>query len=136
MKRYIASSRYGYGAIDLYETGDLPENGGNGSCLRTVVSGITQKLSHSLAGELQSAYETGRRDTLADLISTKQIAELAGVSKQAVSNWTTRHEDFPKPAFVVSAKLPVYLRSEVMAWLKANPRHKRTVRQAIVPERF
>jgi len=53
------------------------------------------------------------------LVSSTDIAELAGVSRGAVSNWRRRHEDFPKPASGPTTK-PLFSRAEVTSWLLAN----------------
>ena len=50
-----------------------------------------------------------------------EIAELAGVTKQAVCNWTKRHPTFPQPL----AKLhmgPIYNLKEVKTWLVKSKR--------------
>ncbi|MGW1799207.1 N-6 DNA methylase [Streptomyces sp. NPDC001984] len=56
----------------------------------------------------------------ADLtISASDIAQLAGVGRSTVSNWRSRHEDFPKPV-AGSAASPRFDAAQVRAWLKAN----------------
>jgi len=53
-----------------------------------------------------------------------EIADLAGVTKQAVNNWMKRHSTFPQPL----AKLrmgPIYNLDDVQVWLHKS---KRTTR--------
>lgn len=52
------------------------------------------------------------------LLSTTEIAFMAGVRKSSVSMWKKRHEDFPKP---VTHKL--YNANEVEAWLEQRKRN-------------
>jgi len=52
-----------------------------------------------------------------DLIGINEIAEMAGVSRQAVANWRKRSENFPRP-IVELASGPVFHRSQVRAWLR------------------
>ncbi len=53
---------------------------------------------------------------VADLVGIAEIAKLARVSRQAVSNWRTRYDDFPAPRASLRGG-PVFSRSEVLAWL-------------------
>lgn len=50
------------------------------------------------------------------LVAASDIADLAGVSRAAVSNWRRRHVDFPKQAGGTQTK-PLYDLSEVKSWL-------------------
>ena len=50
------------------------------------------------------------------LVAASDIADLARVSRAAVSNWRRRHADFPKQAGGTQTK-PLYDLSEVKAWL-------------------
>lgn len=52
-----------------------------------------------------------------DLVGLSEIAELAGVSRQAVSNWRSRFKDFPQPKAELSSG-PVWGKDEVILWLK------------------
>jgi SAM-dependent methyltransferase/predicted DNA-binding transcriptional regulator AlpA len=52
-------------------------------------------------------------------ISTEDIAELAGVTSAAVSNWVKREPDFPKHLHIVGRRT-LYSRTAVMAWLERN----------------
>ena len=56
------------------------------------------------------------------LVSPSDIAELANVSRAAVSNWRKRAEDFPKPAGGTQAK-PLFDRQAVESWLTARGHH-------------
>lgn len=49
-------------------------------------------------------------------LSPSDIAELADVSRAAVSNWRTRYTDFPAPAGGTDAR-PLFDRSAVISWL-------------------
>ena len=50
------------------------------------------------------------------LVAPSDIAEMAGVSRAAVSNWRKRNDDFPDPAGGTPAQ-PLFARAEVVAWL-------------------
>jgi hypothetical protein len=50
------------------------------------------------------------------LVSSSDIADLAGVSRAAVSNWRRRHDDFPPQAAGTKTK-PLYALSQVQTWL-------------------
>lgn len=52
-----------------------------------------------------------------DLVGLNEIAELAGVSRQAVSNWRTRFPDFPKPIVELRAG-PVFRARQIKGWLR------------------
>lgn len=56
-----------------------------------------------------------------DLVGINEIAEMAGVSRQAVANWRARMGDFPL-AVVDLASGPVFKRSHIRSWLKKNKR--------------
>ncbi len=51
------------------------------------------------------------------LVSPSDIAELAGVSRGAVSNWRRRQEDFPRASAGSEAK-PLFSRRSVVHWLR------------------
>jgi SAM-dependent methyltransferase len=50
------------------------------------------------------------------LVGPSDIADIADVSRSAVSNWRKRADDFPDPVAGTSAK-PLFSREEVTAWL-------------------
>ncbi len=52
-----------------------------------------------------------------NLVGISEIAEMADVTRQAVSNWRLRYGDFPKPAQVLQSG-PVWHREIVEHWLK------------------
>ncbi len=54
-----------------------------------------------------------------DLLGINEIADLAGVSRQAVANWRSRFSDFPKPIAELKSG-PVFRRSQVRAWLRTR----------------
>lgn len=54
-----------------------------------------------------------------ELVGINEIAEMAGVSRQAVANWRVRASDFPKPLTELASG-PVFRRSHVRSWLKQN----------------
>lgn len=58
------------------------------------------------------------------LLAPSDIADLAGVSRAAVSNWRKRMTDFPQPAGGTANK-PLFAASEVESWLTAHPDKKR-----------
>lgn len=52
----------------------------------------------------------------ADLVGIAEIAELANVTKQAVSNWRARYDTFPRPAQMLQSG-PVWRRESVETWV-------------------
>jgi hypothetical protein len=61
------------------------------------------------------------RDPEGGLVAPSDIAELAGVSRAAVSNWRKRHDDFPKPVGGTVAQ-PLFSRTDVEDWLMTHGR--------------
>lgn len=59
------------------------------------------------------------RDNIQGQVSPSDIAELAGVSRGAVSNWRKRIADFPEKVGGTDAN-PLFDRNQVMAWLEAR----------------
>jgi chromosome partitioning protein len=53
-----------------------------------------------------------------NLLGVAEIAELAGVSKQAVSNWRMRYDDFPRPIQNLQSG-PVWDREKINDWVKS-----------------
>ena len=53
------------------------------------------------------------------LLGLAEFAELAGVSKQVVSNWRLRHDDFPKPIQEIQSG-PVWEHEAVDSWVKVH----------------
>lgn len=58
------------------------------------------------------------------LVGLSEIAEMAGVTRQAVTNWRKRFADFPKPAQTLQSG-PVWHRAEAERWLKNKDRRAR-----------
>jgi chromosome partitioning protein len=54
-----------------------------------------------------------------DLVGIAEIAQLAGVTKQAVTNWRARYDHFPPPVQDLHAG-PVWERERVEAWIKVH----------------
>ena len=54
----------------------------------------------------------------ADLLGIAEIAEMAGVTKQAVSNWRVRYDHFPRPMQNLQSG-PVWEREKVNDWVKS-----------------
>ncbi len=54
-----------------------------------------------------------------ELVGINEIADLAGVSRQAASNWRARAVDFPKPVAELKAG-PVFRRSQIRSWLRTR----------------
>jgi chromosome partitioning protein len=52
------------------------------------------------------------------LVGVSEIADLAGVTKQAVSNWRLRYDDFPRPIQDLHSG-PVWDREQITAWVKS-----------------
>jgi chromosome partitioning protein len=55
---------------------------------------------------------------VSELLGVAEIAELANASKQAVSNWRVRYDQFPRP-FQILQSGPVWEREKVEAWVKS-----------------
>ncbi|MEY4884260.1 MAG: hypothetical protein RIS34_2114 [Pseudomonadota bacterium] len=53
-----------------------------------------------------------------DLLGIAEIAELAGVSKQAVGNWRARYDHFPRPNQTLQSG-PVWQREKIDLWVKS-----------------
>ena len=53
-------------------------------------------------------------------LTLKDIAELAQVSRPAVSNWRSRYNDFPEPVKESTPRKPLFDADAVIAWLKQN----------------
>lgn len=53
-------------------------------------------------------------------LTLKDIAELAQVSRPAVSNWRKRYSDFPEPVEESTPRKPLFEATTVVAWLKRN----------------
>jgi chromosome partitioning protein len=51
-----------------------------------------------------------------DLVGVAEIAQMGRVSRQAVSNWRQRHEDFPQPVQTLQSG-PVWRREDVEMWI-------------------
>ena len=52
------------------------------------------------------------------LVGVAEIADLAGVTKQAVSNWRLRYDHFPRPIQDLQSG-PVWDREQVADWVKS-----------------
>ena len=57
--------------------------------------------------------------TDSQLLGISDIAKLAGVTRGAVANWRTRHDDFPDPAEKLPSG-PVFDRQAVADWLEQH----------------
>ncbi len=53
-----------------------------------------------------------------NLLGIAEIADLAGVTKQAVSNWRVRYDNFPRPIQNLQSG-SVWEREKVEAWVKS-----------------
>jgi chromosome partitioning protein len=53
-----------------------------------------------------------------DLLGIAEIADLAKVSKQAVTNWRSRYSNFPQPVQNLQSG-PVWDREKVETWIKS-----------------
>ena len=56
-----------------------------------------------------------------EILGINEIATMAGVTSQAVTNWRARAADFPKPISDLASG-PVFRRSQIRAWLRRNNR--------------
>lgn len=53
-------------------------------------------------------------------LTSKDIATLANVTRAAVGNWRSRHEDFPQPIPDSPARRPLFSMQEVISWLEVK----------------
>lgn len=60
-----------------------------------------------------------------DMIDTKAIAEILGVTRKHVTDRLTKEPTFPAPAINLSPKTRRWNRDQVMAWLTAGRRSAR-----------
>src|SRR5258708_1539162 len=65
-----------------------------------------------------------------DLITASEIADIAGVSRPAVSNWRRRFKDFPKPISVSPGGGDLFRFDQVERWLRQAGR----IEGAIAPQ--
>ncbi len=56
-----------------------------------------------------------------ELVGINEIASMAGVTSQAVTNWRSRSPDFPLPLSELASG-PIFRKSQISAWLKRNNR--------------
>lgn len=56
-----------------------------------------------------------------ELVGINEIAAMAGVTSQAVTNWRSRAPDFPLPLSELASG-PVFRKAQIRAWLKRNNR--------------
>lgn len=66
-----------------------------------------------------------------ELVGINEIADIAKVTRQAVTNWRARFADFPQPVAELKAG-PVFKRSQVRAWLRRRGKYRwrRSYRQS------
>jgi len=57
-----------------------------------------------------------------ELVGLSEVAEMAGVSRQAVVNWRARFSDFPSPTAELASG-PVWIREDIEKWLKKREGH-------------
>ena len=65
-----------------------------------------------------------------DLISSGEIAKLAGIYPSAVANWQTRNVGFPEPWGQWSDKFKLWKRDEVEAWLSERNAKELRIRES------
>lgn len=56
------------------------------------------------------------------LMGTKEIAEMLGISTSAVTNYQSRYDDFPKP-YTVLAATPVFIAQNIIEWAEKHCRN-------------
>ena len=54
-----------------------------------------------------------------EYVGIAEVAEMAKVKGEAVSNWRRRHADFPKPIQELRAG-PVFAKHEIETWLREH----------------
>jgi len=57
------------------------------------------------------------RMNVCDIGGLAEVAAVAGVSRQAASNWRRRYTDFPKPVKILKMS-PIWNLREVKMWCK------------------
>lgn len=58
-----------------------------------------------------------RQAALSDLVAGADIADMLGVTDQAVCNWQRRHPDYPEPVLrVARGNMPLWSRLAVLTW--------------------
>lgn len=70
-----------------------------------------------------------RQPKVPELAGIAEVARLAGVSRQAVTNWRARYADFPKPVAQLEAT-PVFVVAVVRAWVEKRAEAERKRAQA------
>jgi chromosome partitioning protein len=65
-----------------------------------------------------------------EIVGINEIAEMAGVSRQAVANWRVRSREFPRPIRELASG-PLFRRSHVRAWLRRNNRRNKPMAHVI-----
>ena len=86
----------------------------------TVVTDSLRSAIHAVRIAVTSAAPSAELVRLVDpLVAISDIAEEAGVSRQAVRNWALgdRHSGFPRPVAVVGDGIRVWRKAEVDRWL-------------------
>lgn len=91
--------------------------------LATALGGITTR---GVVYHLQNARQRGELATVANhppmpLVGLIEIARRAGVRRPVVTDWRTRHADFPRPVADLEVG-PVFWWPDVMSWLRATRR--------------
>lgn len=89
-------------------------------------------IDHITCGRSEEAARTlAKRDELllSELCNATDLALLFDVSPSAVSNWTSRHPDFPAPR-IGKGRTARYSRTEVIQWwAKRHPRLAEALRE-------
>lgn len=62
------------------------------------------------------------------LLAPSDVAELAGVSRAAVSNWRRRMRDFPQPTAGTASK-PLFAAKDIADWLERHPEKSQAARR-------
>src|SRR4051794_32856678 len=71
-----------------------------------------------LAGRGLSVLREG--SLMGTLISSSEVAALAGVAPSTVSNWRKRHDDFPRPTETTDRGRDLFDLKEIERWLKRH----------------
>jgi chromosome partitioning protein len=58
-----------------------------------------------------------------ELVGMYEVAKMFGVSKQVISNWRTRHDDFPEPLATL-AMGSIFSRNDLRRWGRSNGKLK------------
>lgn len=66
------------------------------------------------ANEVKAGAATGA------MVNTAEIARMAGLSREHVTDRLTKRPDFPRPAVNISRRTRFWRRADVLAWMRGK----------------